>query len=145
MARAISCSSSDLTSASPALEAPAASAASFAVAFETLALERPAPHVIEVRLNRPDKSNAMNRAFWREIRECFDHIDSKEEDCRVVLLSGAGRNFTAGALDRGPDPAYEFGRGSDAWDALAHNVSRSRPHPGTTRLRLAPCPSQVST
>lgn len=63
--------------------------------FETLKVTAPAENVLEVQLNRPDKSNAMNRAFWREIAECFDKIDS-DDDCRVVLLTGAGKNFTAG-------------------------------------------------
>ena len=35
--------------------------------YQTLAVEQDAgdAHVFKVTLNRPDKSNAMNRAFWR--------------------------------------------------------------------------------
>ena len=35
--------------------------------YQTLAVEQDADsaHVFKVTLNRPDKSNAMNRAFWR--------------------------------------------------------------------------------
>ena len=32
--------------------------------YQTLAVEQDA-HVFKVTLNRPDKSNAMNQAFWR--------------------------------------------------------------------------------
>lgn len=33
--------------------------------YEVLQVSRPAEHVVHVQLNRPDKSNAMNRAFIR--------------------------------------------------------------------------------
>ena len=33
--------------------------------FETLAVSKPQEHVVQVELNRPDKRNAMNKAFWR--------------------------------------------------------------------------------
>jgi len=33
--------------------------------FETLAVSKPHEHVIHVELNRPEKRNAMNKAFWR--------------------------------------------------------------------------------
>ncbi|EDO38232.1 predicted protein [Nematostella vectensis] len=63
--------------------------------FETLAVTRPRENVLQVEMNRPDKRNAMNQTFWREMVECFDQI-SKDGDCRAVVLSGAGKIFTAG-------------------------------------------------
>ena len=51
--------------------------------------------IAEIRLNRPDKSNAMNDAMWQEIRQAFDWVDATPE-ARVAILSGAGRNFCAG-------------------------------------------------
>ena len=51
--------------------------------------------VAEIRLNRPDKSNAMNDAMWQEIRTAFQWADA-EPAVRVVVLSGAGRIFCAG-------------------------------------------------
>ncbi|MBI2277552.1 MAG: crotonase/enoyl-CoA hydratase family protein [Dechloromonas sp.] len=51
--------------------------------------------IAEVRLNRPDKSNAMNDAMWQEIRQAFEWIDATPE-ARVAILSGAGKNFCAG-------------------------------------------------
>ncbi len=51
--------------------------------------------IAEIRLNRPDKSNAMNDAMWQEIRLAFDWVDHTPE-ARVAILSGAGRNFCAG-------------------------------------------------
>lgn len=60
----------------------------------TLALEL-ADGIAEIRLDRPDKSNAMNDAMWQEIRQAFAWADATPE-VRVVILSGAGRNFCAG-------------------------------------------------
>ena len=51
--------------------------------------------VAEVELARPDKSNAMNRAMWHELRATFRYLD-KLPATRVVMLTGAGKNFTAG-------------------------------------------------
>jgi delta(3,5)-delta(2,4)-dienoyl-CoA isomerase len=64
-------------------------------AWETLDVQTPAPGVVTVTLNRPDKSNAMNRAMWRELREAFAAVDG-DPDARVVVLSGAGKHFTSG-------------------------------------------------
>jgi enoyl-CoA hydratase len=51
--------------------------------------------IAEVELARPDKSNAMSRAMWHELRATFHYLD-KLPAARVVILSGAGKNFTAG-------------------------------------------------
>ncbi|GFR86620.1 delta(3,5)-Delta(2,4)-dienoyl-CoA isomerase, mitochondrial-like [Elysia marginata] len=63
--------------------------------FKTLKVETPADFVKHVEINRPNKRNAMNANFWREMVECFNQL-AKDEDCRVVILSGAGKVFTAG-------------------------------------------------
>lgn len=52
-------------------------------------------HIATIRLNRPDKSNALNEAMWREIRLAFEWVD-RTPDIRVAILSGEGRNFCAG-------------------------------------------------
>ncbi|PNJ18752.1 ECH1 isoform 14, partial [Pongo abelii] len=36
----------------------------------------------------------MNKVFWREMVECFNKI-SRDADCRAVVISGAGKMFTA--------------------------------------------------
>jgi len=33
--------------------------------YETLAVKTVAPYVTHVEINRPDKLNAMNKAFWK--------------------------------------------------------------------------------
>ncbi|MBI3992028.1 MAG: crotonase/enoyl-CoA hydratase family protein [Candidatus Lambdaproteobacteria bacterium] len=54
-----------------------------------------AQHVAHVVLDRPHKANAMNAAFWREIREVFQWIDG-EGEARVAVISANGRHFSAG-------------------------------------------------
>jgi enoyl-CoA hydratase len=51
--------------------------------------------IAEIRLNRPDKSNAMNEPMWQEIRQAADWVDATPA-ARVAILSGEGRNFCAG-------------------------------------------------
>ncbi|XP_046841370.1 delta(3,5)-Delta(2,4)-dienoyl-CoA isomerase, mitochondrial-like [Xenia sp. Carnegie-2017] len=63
--------------------------------FETLELTQPRNHVYQVNINRPEKRNAMNQTFWKEMVTCFEKI-ANESDCRVVVLSAAGKIFTAG-------------------------------------------------
>lgn len=62
--------------------------------FSTLAITL-VDNIAEVRLNRPDKSNAMNEAMWQEIRQAFEWVDATPE-ARVAILSGEGKNFCAG-------------------------------------------------
>ncbi|XP_071528124.1 delta(3,5)-Delta(2,4)-dienoyl-CoA isomerase, mitochondrial-like [Panulirus ornatus] len=63
--------------------------------YETLTVLTPRANVFHVQINRPDKLNTMNKVFWREIKECFDKL-TDDLDCRAVVLSGAGKIFTAG-------------------------------------------------
>ena len=51
--------------------------------------------IAHVAINRPDKVNAMNAAFWSEIVDIFQWIDDTD-DIRVVVLSGEGKHFSAG-------------------------------------------------
>ena len=64
------------------------------MSYETLAVTLDGP-VATVRLNRPDKANAMNAPMWQEIRRAFDWIDATPA-ARVAVLEGEGRHFTAG-------------------------------------------------
>ncbi|XP_013776406.1 delta(3,5)-Delta(2,4)-dienoyl-CoA isomerase, mitochondrial-like [Limulus polyphemus] len=73
--------------------------ARYTMSYETLDITSPHERILHVQLNRPDKLNAMNKVFWREILDCFREI-SDDTDIRVVILSGAGRMFSAG-LDIG--------------------------------------------
>lgn len=74
-------------------------------------------HIAHVRLNRPDKANAMNAAMWVELEQCFDALD-QDPEVRVVVLSAEGRNFCAGLdldvfSDIGSTENMERGRRSE--------------------------------
>jgi len=51
--------------------------------------------VAEIRLQRPERSNALNEAMWQELRSAFNWVDATPQ-VRVAILGGAGRNFCAG-------------------------------------------------
>ena len=51
--------------------------------------------IAEIRLNRPERSNALNDAMWQEIRLAFAWVDVTPE-ARVAILSGEGKHFCAG-------------------------------------------------
>jgi enoyl-CoA hydratase len=69
-------------------------AAASAMDYETLAVTLDGP-VATVRLNRPDKANAMNLAMWHDIRRAFEWVD-RTPAARVAVLEGQGRHFTSG-------------------------------------------------
>ena len=57
-------------------------------------VEKDGPVAI-VTLNRPDALNALSQALRREIVKTFQVL-AKDEDVRAVVLTGAGRAFSAG-------------------------------------------------
>jgi len=73
----------------------ASSAMSTTYNFETLRVTSPSENVLHVEINRPEKRNAMNKAFWSEMVTCFKAV-AADSSCRCVVVSGAGSAFTAG-------------------------------------------------
>jgi len=51
--------------------------------------------VADVRLNRPEKLNALDNQMFRAIVDAGEELKSRD-DVRVVVLSGEGRSFCAG-------------------------------------------------
>jgi len=62
---------------------------------ESLAIERQGP-VGLVTMNRPDKHNAFDDVLIRELTEALRSMEA-EDGIRVIVLSAAGRSFSAGA------------------------------------------------
>ena len=59
--------------------------------------------VMTITLNRPDKLNAFSRSMREELIAAFDAADT-DDDVRVIIVTGAGRAFCAGAdLSRGAE------------------------------------------
>ncbi len=61
----------------------------------TVLSSSPAPGVTVLTLNRPDRLNAMTAELVQELHEALDAIH-RDGDCRIVVLTGAGRAFCAG-------------------------------------------------
>jgi enoyl-CoA hydratase/carnithine racemase len=89
--------------------------------FETI-LYDVADGIATITLNRPERLNAFTTQMMMDMIAAFDASDS-DDDVRVVIVTGAGRGFCAGAdlagggdtFDRsGPqDPQREAGRVGD--------------------------------
>jgi enoyl-CoA hydratase/carnithine racemase len=52
--------------------------------------------IATITLDRPDKLNAFTRTMRGELIEAFDEVDA-DDDVRVVIVTGRGRGFCAGA------------------------------------------------
>jgi enoyl-CoA hydratase/carnithine racemase len=52
--------------------------------------------VLTITLNRPDRLNAWTPTMGRELIEAFDRADA-DDQVRVIIVTGAGRGFCAGA------------------------------------------------
>jgi enoyl-CoA hydratase len=101
-------------------------------------LERstPAPGVVQLTMNRPDKLNAMTAELVQALHDTLDAV-AVDPDARVVILTGAGRGFCAG-LDLGgygeaPHTAH-LGRTQTGFAVQQHIASlipkmRSMPQP----------------
>lgn len=72
--------------------------------FETLAVEFDGP-IATLRLNRPERLNALNITIMRELVVAARSFDDKW-DTQVVIVEGAGRAFCAGA-DLTEPPVYD--------------------------------------
>ncbi|MGB2603895.1 MAG: enoyl-CoA hydratase [Candidatus Sulfotelmatobacter sp.] len=55
-----------------------------------------ANRVATITLNRPDKLNAGTALMEKEVRSAMENAEG-DEDVRVIVLTGAGRGFCAGA------------------------------------------------
>ncbi|XP_049756501.1 delta(3,5)-Delta(2,4)-dienoyl-CoA isomerase, mitochondrial-like [Elephas maximus indicus] len=86
--RPLSSPAQDEASRAAPVEAPGHS-------YQSLRVTSGPGHILHVQINRPEKRNAMNKAFWSEMVECFNKI-SEDADCRTVVISGEGKMFTSG-------------------------------------------------
>ncbi|HMG63419.1 MAG TPA: enoyl-CoA hydratase-related protein, partial [Streptosporangiaceae bacterium] len=76
--------------------------------------------VARVILNRPAKRNAQSWRLLREMDEAFTAA-SQDEDCRVIVLSGAGASFSGGHDLDSPEQVTE----REAFDRQAGSFARA--------------------
>lgn len=60
-----------------------------------LDLTRPRPDVALLTLNRPAKLNALNYGLVEDLHATLDDLRA-DDQCRVIVLTGAGRGFCSG-------------------------------------------------
>ena len=66
-------------------------------AYETLAVELAADHVLKVELNRPEVGNALNTQMGRDLLDLWTRLTEDAGNVRCVVLTGAGTKiFCAG-------------------------------------------------
>ena len=81
--------------------------------YETLLLQEAAPHVLQVTLNRPEVSNAMNTQMGLDMLAVFDALCADPAAYRCIILTGAGpRAFCAGG-----DLKQRNGMTDEQWQA----------------------------
>ncbi|HXU25461.1 MAG TPA: enoyl-CoA hydratase-related protein [Tepidiformaceae bacterium] len=78
--------------------------------FETLELDRVGSdgRVARITLNRPEKMNSLSQELLFDLNDALHDLEA-DDSCRVIILRGAGRTFSAGY-----DLAPARGRGADA-------------------------------
>jgi enoyl-CoA hydratase/carnithine racemase len=93
--------------------------------------------IATVTLDRPEKLNAFTTRMMHELLEVFDLIDA-DDNVRVVIMTGAGRAFCAGAdLSSGAE-TFAHG-GSD----ITTDVGVVRDGGGLVSLRIFDCTKPV--
>ncbi len=65
--------------------------------YNTLILERlgTEERLARITLNRPEKMNALTGELFTELNDCLHDLEA-DQTCRVIILRGAGRCFSAG-------------------------------------------------
>lgn len=84
-----------------------------------LSLAYPRPEIAVLTLDRPDKLNALNLELVETLHSTLEEIHRNNE-CRVVVLTGAGRGFCSGLDLSDPNPpeaggGLEFPRSGMRW------------------------------
>jgi enoyl-CoA hydratase/carnithine racemase len=96
-----------------------------------------ADRIATITLSRPDQLNAFTGRMMRELIDAFDRVDA-DDDVRVVIVTGAGRGFCAGADLSGGGETFSQGGSDEMTD-----VGVPRDGGGMVSLRIFECTKPV--
>jgi enoyl-CoA hydratase/carnithine racemase len=84
-----------------------------------------ANRVATITLNRPDKLNAWTALMESEVRSHMENAE-RDDDIRVIVLTGAGRGFCAGADMSRLSAVAEHGLDDRGREQVLHNEGNRR-------------------
>jgi enoyl-CoA hydratase/carnithine racemase len=86
--------------------------------YEALIYEK-SGRIGKITMNRPNVLNALNRVAIAELRDAFEQV-AKDDEVRVVILTGMGRAFSTGHDLKEPFAGPEDGRKLhvEIWDLM---------------------------
>jgi enoyl-CoA hydratase/carnithine racemase len=90
--------------------------------YEHIATATDGP-ILTITLNRPDKLNAYTALMGSEIEDAFLKADA-DDDIRVIIVTGAGRGFCAGADISGGADAFDVSKGAAMFQGTRPRASR---------------------
>src|ERR1044071_1881653 len=86
-------------------------------------------HIVWVKLNRPERLNAMNKQLVDELSAALATIDS-DESARGIVLHGEGRAFCSGDALKALDAQTASEAATRAWvdaiQGITRQIMRSR-------------------
>ena len=87
------------------------------MSYERILCEEVEPNIVKITMNRPEKRNAIDDLMVEELTDAFVQADFND-DVRVIILAGAGSDFSAG---------YDIsGKGSPARGPLLSAVMQTK-------------------
>ena len=98
--------------------------------------------ILTITLDRPDKINAFTGRMMFELIDAFDTADA-DDDVRVVVVTGAGRGFCAGADLSGGAGTFDVGAQGEAVGVAADERGLNRDGGGRVSLRIFACTKPV--
>jgi enoyl-CoA hydratase/carnithine racemase len=75
-------------------------------AFEDIRVDRPEPAVLRITLAREKQMNAYSMRMCRELLAALEQFD-RDDQLRVLVLTGAGRGFCSGGDVSGADAEHD--------------------------------------